>query len=36
MARIRAALSNGTLDSLKAEVLGRYDAGRATRRSGRP
>jgi queuine tRNA-ribosyltransferase len=36
MARIRAALAGGTLGALKSEVLGRYDAGRATRRSGRP
>jgi queuine tRNA-ribosyltransferase len=36
MARIRASLANGTLASLKAEALGRYEAGRAIRRSGRP
>jgi queuine tRNA-ribosyltransferase len=36
MAQIRVALATGTLDGLKASTLGRYDAGRATRRSGRP
>jgi tRNA-guanine transglycosylase len=36
MARIRAALADGSLAALKAEVLDRYGAGRATRRSGRP
>jgi tRNA-guanine transglycosylase len=36
MARIRASLANGTMAALKAEALGRYEAGRAIRRSGRP
>jgi queuine tRNA-ribosyltransferase/7-cyano-7-deazaguanine tRNA-ribosyltransferase len=36
MARIRAALADGTLEEVKADVLERYDAGKATRRSGRP
>jgi hypothetical protein len=36
MARIRAALADGSLAALKAEVLDRYRVGRATRRSGRP
>jgi hypothetical protein len=36
MARIRAALTAGSLEALKAEVLGRYAMGRFRVRSERP